>query len=289
MRVFVVGSTGILGYHLVPLLLRQGIAVRALARSTDKARGLAAAGAEVVQGDLLAPESAVQLASWLKGCDATVHAATSIPRDPTLPGAWSANTRLRTQGTRILLDASLAAGVQRYVQQSIIMAYPDSGDRWIDESVPLDTAPGRAAVTAPVVEMEALVRAVPPERLQWCILRGGSFVGNGTAQDDLIARLRAGTETVPCDGRYYISPIHVADMAAAVAAALAAPAGSILNIVDAPVRYGDYVDRLAAQIGAPPPPRDPARACPPSWRCSNRAARTILGWSPTHGIGITGG
>lgn len=286
MRVFVVGSTGILGYHLVPLLLRQGFAVRALARSTDKARGLAAAGAEVIQGDLLAPESEGQLASWLQGCDATVHAATAIPRDPTLPGAWSANTRLRTQGTRILLDASLAAGVQRYVQQSIIMAYPDSGDRWIDESVPLDTAPGRAAVTAPVVEMEAMVRAVPPERLQWCILRGGSFVGQGTAQDGLIARLGAGTETVPCDGRHYISPIHVADMAAAVVAALAAPAGSIFNIVDEPVRYGDYVDRLAAQTGVPPPPRDPTRACPPSWRCSNRAARTVLGWSPTHGMGI---
>src|SRR5512135_195815 len=275
MRVFVVGSTGILGYHLVPLLLRQGFAVRALARSTDKARGLAAAGAEVIQGDLLAPGSAVQLASWLQGCDATVHAATSIPRDPTLPGAWSANTRLRTQGTRILLDASLAAGVQRYVQQSIIMAYPDSGDRWIDESVPLDTAPGRATVTAPVVEMEAMVRAVPPERLQWCILRGGSFVGQGTAQDGLITRLGAGTETVPCDGRFYISPIHVADMAAAVVAALAVPAGSIFNIVDEPVRYGDYVDRLATQTGVPPPPRDSTRACPPSWRCSNRAAKTV--------------
>src|SRR5947209_11513040 len=95
-----------------------------------------------------------------------------------------ATTRLRTEGTRRLLDAALAAGAGRYLQQSIVMAYPDGGDRWLDEGTPLDDSPARAAVCAPVAAMEGMLRDTDPERLGWCILRGGIFVGPGTGQDD---------------------------------------------------------------------------------------------------------
>src|SRR5436189_41310 len=61
MRVFVVGATGVLGRALVPLLLARGHAVRALARSPERARPLAEAGADVVPGDLLEPELATRL------------------------------------------------------------------------------------------------------------------------------------------------------------------------------------------------------------------------------------
>ncbi len=281
MRVAVVGATGVYGRHLVPLLAQQGHEVRALVRSVERAASFAQI-AEIRQADLLTPDIAARLPALLKDCDAVLHIATAIPRDASATGAWDTNTRLRTDGTRALLDATLAVGAKRYVQQSIVMAYPDSGDRWIDESTPLDDSPARATITAPVRAMEAMMRAVPTDRLAWCILRGGSFVGPGTAQEDLLARLRAGTVTVPCDGSHFISPIHVADMAAATVAALSAPAGSIFNIVAEPVRYGEYVDRLAARIGAPAPPRDSQQPCPPSYRCSNRAAREMLKWRPTH-------
>lgn len=64
----------------------------------------------------------------LAGCLVTVRIATAIVRDFTVPGAWDANTLLRTPRTRHLLNASLANGVQRYIQQSIPMAYPYSGE-----------------------------------------------------------------------------------------------------------------------------------------------------------------
>jgi nucleoside-diphosphate-sugar epimerase len=285
MRVIVFGATGVLGRELAPLLLRQGHTVVAPVRSPEKARVLSGAGVELHPGDLLSPETQAQLPELMSGCQAAVHIATAIPRVFGAPGAWEANTRLRTEGTRALLDAALAAGVERYVQQSIVMAYVGGGDRWLDESTPLDTSPERASVCRPVIEMEGMVRAVPPERLAWCILRGGSFQGPGTAQDGTIERLRAGTERVPCDGSYYISPVHPADMAAAVALALDhAPGGSIFNITDEPIRQGDYLDRLAALVGARPPERDPSRPCPPSFRCSSAAAREALGWEPTHSI-----
>jgi nucleoside-diphosphate-sugar epimerase len=243
------------------------------------------AGAEVLECDLLAPSSVARLPDLVAGCAAVAHIATAIPRNSRAPGAWDVTTRLRTEGTRRLLDAALTAGVRRYIQQSIVMAYPDGGDQVLAEATPLDPSPARASTCGPVITMEGMIREMPPSRLAWCILRGGVFVGPGTFQDGIIARLRAGTEVVPCDGRSFVSLVHVADMAAAILAAVRhAPGGSTFNINADPLRQGAYLDERAARSGAPPPLRDPTRPCPPSFRCSNAAARATLHWAPEHGI-----
>jgi nucleoside-diphosphate-sugar epimerase len=221
----------------------------------------------------------------LKGCEAVVHIATAIPRDFTAPGALDATARLRTEGTERLLKASLEVGAERYIQQSITLAYADHGDDWITEYIPLDSSPQRASICGPVIAMETMVREMPPDKLQSCILRGGRFVGKGTFQERAIENLRAGQEHVPCDGSSFLSPIHVEDMASSITAALIkAPPGSTFNVVDEPIRQGEYLDRLAALVGGPKPQRDPNVACPPSQRCSNQAAKAVLGWKPTHGI-----
>ena len=177
MQIAVVGATGVLGRALIPQLLNEGHTVRALVRSTAKARALFPAEVESVECDLLSLEIECSLVSMLSGCDAALHLATAIPKNSSAPGAWDANTRLRTDGTRRLLDAALAAKVECYIQQSIVMAYPDRGDEWITEEVPLDSSPARAAINAPVIEMENMLRAIAPQRLRWIILRGGTFVG----------------------------------------------------------------------------------------------------------------
>ena len=285
MRIFIVGSTGVLGRALLPLLQEQGHTVRTLARSEEKVQALQRAGFEVQQGDLLDQEIEPRLLEMLEGCDAAVHIATAIPRNMSASGAWDTNTRLRVEGTQRLLQASLAVGVKRYIQQSITMAYPDGGDEWIYENTPLDTSPQRYAINAPVIDMEDLVRDVAREQLSRCILRGGNFVGPGTGQEALLAKIRTGKRTMPCDGTNFLSLIHVADMADAVSKALVhALAGTIYNVVDEPIRNGDYLNHLAELVSAPQPEQDYSQPCPPSWRCSNQAARTILGWEPTHGV-----
>ena len=133
--------------------------------------------------------------------------------------------------------------------------------------------------------MENLVRALASGELRWCILRGGSFVGPATFQENVLAELRSGTHVIAGEGQNYVSLIHVADMASAIMAALMrAPNQSIFNVVDEPLREGDYLDRLADAIGVNRPARNAALPTPPSWRCSNQAARSILHWSPTHSI-----
>lgn len=285
MRVAVVGPTGVLGRALIPLLLEQGHRVLALARSPEKAHALLPEQTEVIQADLLSLTSKEQLPGLLDGCEAVFHIATAIPEDTERPGAWDANTRLRTEGTQALLQAALKAGVRRYVQQSITMAYPDGGEEWIDEDTPLDSSHGRAHVCAPVILMEGLVASLAKGRMEWCILRGGSFVGPGTMQDRAIVSLRLGRLSIPGTGRNFVSLVHVADMAAACAATLAHAAdGSVFNIVSEPLRQAEYLEQLAASTGVSAPKRDESLPTPPSWRCSNRRARESLRWKPGHSV-----
>jgi nucleoside-diphosphate-sugar epimerase len=273
--VFLAGATGVLGRALIPRLVVRGHRVRAIARRRPPIR--LPEGVEFIEADLLAAD----LDRLVDGCDAVIHIATAIPADPSAPGAWDDNTRLRTSGTRRLLAAALASGASRYVQQSIVMAYRDGGDAWLDEQAPLDDSPARATVCGPVIEMETMIREVEPQALAWTILRGGSFVGEGTGQLALLEQLRDGTVVAPGDGSNYVSLVNVADMATAVALAVeAAPAGSTFNVVDDPLRYGDYVDALADLIGVSRPARARKLPLPPSWRCTNRAAQTVLGWMP---------
>ena len=285
MRVAVVGATGLLGRTLVPLLLEHGHVVLAVARSPAKASEVLPPQADFLPGDLLAPGIEAQLAGLLAGVEAVFHIATSVPDDPDLPGVWDANTRLRTEGTHTLLQAALQAGVKRYFQQSITMAYPDRGETWITEGTALDKSPGRASLCGPVIAMEGLVHSLAGPHLQTCILRGGGFVGPGTAQERLMTDLLSGRAVVEGSGRNFLSLIHVADMAAACLAALErAPAGSVFNVAAEPIRQGEYMDRLADALGVARPRREAHSPTPPSWRCSNHLARTSLGWEPQHPV-----
>lgn len=285
MKVCVVGASGVLGRALVPQLLDHGHSVRALARFKKAAQDTFPAEADCRFFDLLSPDAVTDLPRLLKGCNAVIHAATQIPSDFTAPGAWDANNRLRIEGTPRLVQASLAAGISIYIQQSIEMAYIDLGDAWIDESAPFDTSPERSGSSAAVTAMENSVRQIPLNSMRWCILRGGVFVGKGTFQDRAIDRLLAGSDFIAGDGQNFISPIHVEDMASAILASLErGPHGSVFNINATPMRAGDYADVLASSLGVAKPRRDTTQPNPPSYRCSNELAKSTLGWIPVGNI-----
>lgn len=279
MTVLVAGATGVLGRALIPRLIADQHRVLAIARNASTAD--LPAEVEAIDVNLLEDD----LLELVHGCNAVIHIATATPSDPSAFGAWDTTARLRTEGTRRLLNAALASRVRRYVQQSTVMAYRDGGDAWLDEAAPLDDSPERADICGPVIEMEEMIREVRPQVLAWTILRGGSFVGGGVGENTLIDQLRTGHATVAGDGSNYVSLINVADMASAVAAALeSAPAGSTFNIVDEPLHYGDYVDALSDLIGVTRPRRAAELRLPPSWRCTNRAALATLGWMPRERI-----
>jgi nucleoside-diphosphate-sugar epimerase len=242
---------------------------------------------EFAEADLLERGLESRLPAIFAGCDAVIQAATAIPSDPATPGAWDRNTQVRIRGTGRLQRAALQAGVGTFLLQSVVMAYPDGGDQWLDETTHIDSSAARRTITHPVAIMESMMYLFQrqPKPIRWCILKGGLFVGEGTGQDRLLTRLRAGQEVVPGEGRNFVSLVNVEDAAAAYVAALErAEAGSVFNICDEPVRYGDYVDRMAEMIRAPRPLRDSSKPCPPSWRCTNQRAFRELGWAPKHSI-----
>lgn len=120
--ILVTGATGLVGNAIALRLIAQGHRVRALVRSVEKARAILP-GAELVQGDVTLPES---LVSALKGVERVFHAAG-------MPEQWQADEsifdRVNRQGTRNVLEASLAAGVRRVIYTSTmdVFAAPRGG------------------------------------------------------------------------------------------------------------------------------------------------------------------
>ena len=261
-----------LGRQVVPRLVERGHAVRAVVRRAEQGPALATAGANVVQGDILDRESLTAAAA---GCEAALHLATAIPIGP--GGDWSSNDRIRREGTANLLAAAAAQGVRRYIQQSIVMLYGDTGSHLADESAPLRPGP----VIQSAADMEDMVRH---STLEWCILRGAMFYGAGAGLEDRWRQAaRSGELLLPGDGSDRISLIHVVDMARAVVAAVeSAPTGSIYNVVDdEPPAYADLYAYVAALEGVAPPAAGGARAWQ-SFACSNAKIKRELGWQPAY-------
>ena len=158
MRVFLAGATGVIGTPLVPQLLEAGHEVTAMTRSVMRAVQLEAAGADPVVCDVFDAER-VRAAMADASPDVVIHQLTSLPPrlDWANPNVFDQNNRVRTEGTRVLVDAALATGARRVVAQSIAFAYAPMGDRVKEEDAALatDAPPPFGGVVAAVVEHRA--------------------------------------------------------------------------------------------------------------------------------------
>ena len=127
-KVFVSGATGVLGRRVVAELVVAGFDVTGVARRPANHADLAALGVRPVDLDLF-DRAAVHAA--VAGHEVVCNLATAIPVGDCAnnPSAWEANDRIRRDGSRNLVDATLAAGASRYLQESIAFVYADGGER----------------------------------------------------------------------------------------------------------------------------------------------------------------
>jgi len=112
--VLVTGATGFVGAAVARALLAAGRRVRALSRPSSDRRNLAGLDIEIRQGSL---EDAASLEAAVAGCGALYHVAADYRlwvRDP------EAMFRANVEGTRALMQAALAAGVERVVYTSSV-------------------------------------------------------------------------------------------------------------------------------------------------------------------------
>ena len=131
MRVLVTGGSGHLGANLVRRLLDEGQQVRVLER-VGGGEALAGLDVEVVGGDLR-DEAAVRGA--VRGCRRVYHCAAKVS---SAEGQQREIYASNVLGTRHLLRAALAEGVERVVVTGSFSAVGHDPARPSDESVPVD-------------------------------------------------------------------------------------------------------------------------------------------------------
>lgn len=288
MRVFVIGGTGAIGGHVIPALIGGGHSVSALARTPEKAAALTKQGAKVVSVSIFDRSA---LTAAFAGHDAIANLASAIPPMTQFlrAKAWRDNDRVRTEGSAAVVDAALAAGAGRVVQESVSMLYPGRGSSWIDEDVPIEVFPmARANIAA-----ESNANRFSGAGGTAIVLRFGWFYGPGASHSEqMLAQARHHIGFVLGSPDSYVSSIHMADAAAAVAAALNAPAGTFNIVDDEPLTKRDYAAALAAAAGKAMWLRGPGRAAllfgdrltslTRSLRVSNARFRAATGWAPRY-------
>lgn len=272
LRTVLAGATGVIGRRLLPALLAAGHQVTALTRSEARLDGLRAAGADPVLVDVY--DRAALIEAVRKAApDVILHQLTDLSTHD-----FAANGRIRHVGTRHLVDAARAAGVERIIAQSINWAYED-GDRAADERTPLDlnATGGRKRMVAAVAALERTTMELSGA----VVLRNGLFYGPGTwydASGDNAAAARAGRLVADDD---ITSFVHVDDAAAAVLAALDWPPGVVNICDDEPATGHEWLPVFCQAVDAPPPPMAPPGHRTPAARgADNSYARTELGWTP---------
>lgn len=150
--VLVTGASGFVGWHVARTLGERGFKVRALCRPASKLRELEA---ERVEGDLRDPQS---LSSAVQGCELVFHVAADYR-------LWSRNPEelydSNVKGTRNLLEAASAAGVDRVVYTSTVgcvgMPKDNEGDE--NSSVSMDDMVGHYKRSKWLAEQVALEKA----------------------------------------------------------------------------------------------------------------------------------
>ncbi|WP_028956855.1 SDR family oxidoreductase [Sulfitobacter sp. 20_GPM-1509m] len=131
---FVTGATGLLGNNLVRMLLAEGVQVRGLARSAEKARQQFGdlAGLEIVEGDM---EDVTGFAGALAGCDTLFHTAAYF-RDSYYGGShWDKLKAINIDATGRLLIAAHEAGIRQIVHTSSIAVVDGEKGQVVNETM----------------------------------------------------------------------------------------------------------------------------------------------------------
>lgn len=288
MKVFVAGSTGVLGRRLVSQFREAGASVVALARNSERAEVARALGAQALIADLFDADS---LARAAEGCDVVIHAATSIPSGRSKPGDWAMNDRIRREGSRALTEAAGRIGAKQYLFQSIVWVARPHDASYFDETSPVVYNPVYAsAADGEKIALEAGARY----GFRTGILRNGFFYSADSAHiRDAARQLKARKLPIIGGGNAAWAMIQTDDAAGAFVVAAQANAAGLWHVVDdEPVQVGDLLGKLAMVVRAPRPrsvPKWLARIIAgeriveyftTSTRTSNACLRRELGWQP---------
>ncbi len=305
-RVLLTGGTGIVGGSIAHALVEEGRSVRALVRSEERARACLPAACELVRGDVTDADSVRRA---LAGCDVVHHAAG-------LPEQWLPDMRgfdrVNVGGTRNLVEASLAAGVRRFVYTSTIDVFRMARNLEFDESeldpLPKQTHYERSKQVADGIVADAMSRGLPavflhPSGLYGPALAASPGLNRAIAQivrgelplllpgavplvycHDVAAGHLLAEERAPVGARYILSEstLMLSELAAAVCAV--AGRGRVPRVMPSFVAQAVAMggELLGRVTGRPPLiSRGQVHFIGLHARPSSRRIQSELGWKPT--------
>lgn len=294
MKVLIAGATGAIGIPLSRTLRAAGHEVLGVTRSPAGGATLRAAGVQPIVADAM-DRSALLRAVDGVSADAVVHELTALTKAPAKHRDMTQTNRLRTEGTRNLLDAAREVGARKFVTQSIIFGYgyTDHGDKLITEEDPFGQ-PNSGKANPHVAAMLANERLTDEaDGIIGISLRYGLFYGADV--QNYATMLRKRKVPVPARRNGPLSWIHIDDAASATAAAVEGGDAGAYNIVDdKPASWSEMFTAMATNLDEPAPRAVPAsliRLAAPyvakivldtTMRVSNAKAKTELGWKPEY-------
>jgi len=236
----ITGASGLIGSHLIPVLLGKGYRLRVLSRHSQHNLP----GVSQVQGDIRSPDA---LCDLVRGCNAVIHLAgvahTSLRSQSMIEEA----ERINVDGARNVLAAAQVAGAQRVLLASSAHVYAGQIGTGVDENSPI-SGDSFYARTKLMVEQAGLA-AANANRLAVVIVRPCLTYGPGV-RSNLESLMQA------IHGHYYFgvrgtSPMRsflsVGNAAAAITHLLqAGENGGIYNLADQfPMPLTEFVNSVA--------------------------------------------
>jgi 2-alkyl-3-oxoalkanoate reductase len=212
-RALVTGATGLVGSHIVELLVREGWSVRGLARDERSKAAVRSLGAEPVDGDVLRADT---LLAASNGVDAIFHTAAAI----TAGGGWESYRRLNIDGTAAMIVAAEASGA-RLLHLSSVAVYGSTGrynaeGNKTSEDTPLGQLPARSHYARSKRESEELVMDAHRSGRIWAAAVRPSVI-YGPRDRQFVPRmaraLSLGVMPVIGGGASTLSVVHAANVA----------------------------------------------------------------------------
>jgi nucleoside-diphosphate-sugar epimerase len=279
MQIFITGASGWIGSSVVPELINAGHHVVALARSDSSAAALAAAGAEVLRGNLTDIDT---LEAAATASDGVIHLA----YDHGLGQAGAAPT------DSAAIDALMAALAGSNKPLIVTGATLTRAGGIATETDPLIAV---GPIAARIVNMQkALAGAGQGIRVS-LVMIPRSVHGDGERHGfipQLVNRARTtGASGYVGDGTNRWPAVHVKDAASLYRLAIEkAPAGSVLNAVgDEGVPVHKVAEAIARGLNVPAVSRPVEEFGMPlgallsgDMPASSALTQELLGWTPTH-------
>ena len=210
-KVLITGATGFIGNHVTRLCLERGDEVRAMVMPGEDRSPLADMDVEYVEGNLLDPDS---LPKAVKGVDKLYHLAALFAiwtKDPDL------HYKINVEGTRSMMQAAMAADVEKVVYTSSIAAIGVAGKgAMATEKTPFRSWPFASEYILSKYISHLLVKGMVAEGLPATMVLPGLPFGPGdrapTPTGTMILGTLKGQMKNDWDGG--VCPVDVRDVAA---------------------------------------------------------------------------